>query len=39
MDKNDRFLDSRIGLKRPGSSASRQRLELQQSKVKDLSYN
>ncbi len=39
MDKNNRFLDSRVGLKRPRSSVSRQCLELQQSKVKDLSYN
>ena len=39
MDKNNRFLDSRDGLKRPGSSASRQHLELQQDKVKDLSLN
>ena len=39
MDKNRCFLDSRIELKRPRSSMSRQSLNCNRERVKDLSHN
>ena len=39
MDKNRCFLDSRVELKRPRSSVSRQSLNCNREKVKDLFYN